>query len=484
MKYLTERYTHRRNLIVKARQFGFTTLHAIDYLDEAMFVRGMTCAIIAHEREAADRIFEIVKRAYTFFPDQLKPFAKYDTKRTYYFTHDYNGEVLDSAIYVAMKLRGGTVMKLHITEGAYIKDRAELVSGSKQAVPMQGWITEETTGNGFNEFFDLYSDAMNNQSPGELEYRTYFYGWNENPEYSLAGGMTEKTGYEKEIQRKFGLTDGQLLWRRWKSKELQKQQEGIGLSGEQLFKQEYPLTVMEAFQSGVGQVFDSEKVGQLTPSPVLAPELAVQKIGDNAELFGKYKYLVNHGVKIWKLPEFGKTYLAGVDPSDGEGSNNSCVDIWEKDSLEQVAQFYGLLRPDELAEMTKDMAEFYHRAYVGVENNMLSTILFLIKIYDNYYFSTTIDEKTAKKTRKIGWNTNSKTRDVMIDDFIILFEEGNLIIHSPVTIKEMKTFVRKDNGKREHADGKTDDALFAGFIALQMRKYLRRKARVFETKPF
>ena len=47
----------------------------------------------------------------------------------------------------------------------------------------------------------------------------------------------------------------------------------------------------------------------------------------------------------------------------------------------------------------------------------------------------------------------------------------------------MKTFVRKDNGKREAADGKHDDALFAGMIGVEMRKYNRPKVRVFAQKP-
>jgi len=160
------------------------------------------------------------------------------------------------------------------------------------------------------------------------------------------------------------------------------------------------------------------------------------------------------------------------------------VDVWDRDSLHQVAQYYGKLRPDELAELTVEVGNYYNKAYTGVENNMLTTILFLSKIYDNYYFETKIDEKTFKKTKKLGWSTNIKTRDVMIDDFNIFFDEGHLTIRSRRTASEMKTFVKKDNGKREHADGKHDDALFGGFIAIQMRKFDRPKARVFENKPF
>ena len=73
-----------------------------------------------------------------------------------------------------------------------------------------------------------------------------------------------------------------------------------------------------------------------------------------------------------------------------------------------------------------------------------------------------------RETKKLGWSTNVKTRDLMIDDYLVAFEEGSLTIHSPYSVDEMRTFVRKENGKREHATGKHDDALFAQMIALQM----------------
>jgi len=135
LKHTEQRGDHRFNLILKARQFGFTTFYCIDLLDEALWVAGTTCAILGHERESVSKIFDIVKRAYTNMPEFLKPKTKTDTKSQYDFTHKFDGTPLDSSIYVALKLRSGTVQNLHITESAFIKDRQELNAGSKQAVP-------------------------------------------------------------------------------------------------------------------------------------------------------------------------------------------------------------------------------------------------------------------------------------------------------------------------------------------------------------
>jgi hypothetical protein len=477
--YYVDRGAHRYNAILKARQHGITTEACIDLLDEALWVPGMGCAVIAHERVALDEIFQIVKRGFVNLPDQLKPETKTDTLRMYRFTNRFDGYPLDSSIYVALKLRSGTVQRLHISESAFIKDRAELVAGSKQAVPKTGRITEETTGNGFNEFYDFYMEQHQKPTLGPMDYKTHFFAWFENPEYTLPGVLPteDKTADEITLQTNHGITDGQLLWRRWKMTELRAASVGEGLTSEQLFKQEYPSTIIEAFQSGAGAVFDASKIDQVrVRMPLVNPTHTMQQQLDA---------LRQLGFRFWHLPQPDAKYDIGVDPSDGEGADFSCIDVWGdiEGTYRQCAQYYGKLRPDELAEVTKQVAEFYNRAFVGVENNMLTTILFLTKIYDNYYYDTRIDERTNKRTKKIGWNTNIKTRDVMIDEFIIHFDENHLEINSPITLGEMRTFVKKPNGKREHADGKHDDALFAGMITLQMRKLKPKPARVFAINP-
>lgn len=478
LEYWNKRGNHHYNAILKARQFGFTTDACIDLLDEALWVPGMSCAIITHEKRSNEEIFQIIKRAYVNLPDLLKPNTKTDTLRMYRFTHRYDGIPLDTSIYVSLKLRSGTVRRLHISESAYIKDRGELIAGSKQTVPKDGYITEETTGNGYEAFYDFYMTHHNNPDPGPMDYKTYFFPWFMNPDYALEQPVENKTETEIKLQQEHGVTDHQLAWRRWKERDLKLSAVGEGLTGEQLFKQEYPSTVTEAFQSGVGNVFDAEKLDQVKLSmPLKQPKITEGSKDDQLQA------LVRIGVKFWHLPEAGKDYVIGVDPSDGDGADYSCIDVWEKETSTQVAQYYGKLRPDELSELTRDMALFYNRAYTGVENNMLTTILFLSKIYDNYYYDTRIDEKTMKRTKKLGWNTNMKTRDVMIDEFAIMFDEGHLNINSAITLSEMRTFVKKENGKREHADGKHDDALFAGMIAIQMRKMKPRGGRVFATNP-
>ena len=471
-----------RARILKYRQGGITTLFCILYLDEALWTPGFSAAIIAHEREALNKIFLIIKRAYENMPDEIKPKTRQDTLHAYRFEHTHDGQKLDSEIYVALKLRGGTVQALHITERAYIEGEKsrELEAGSKNAVPFTGRITEETTANGPNEFHDSFMHDYESPSDNPLDSISIFIPWHQDPQYTLPGIIEEYTPDDEELKARvrdaygYELTDGHILWYRWKLRDsesaVRSSDDHAGLSGKQLMKQEYPSTVSEAFQSGSGSVFDPDILEKIVPPEPI--EILSSKSNPTEKIY------------IYKKVQPGVFYTLGCDPSDGMG-DPAGIAIWDE-NYDKCAEWSGRLRPDKLAELVAEMARMYNDAFAGVENNMLSTIIFLSKIYDNFFETVAIDKRTNKSTKKMGYTTTSKSRDLMIDEFLVHFEEGTLGNLTKRTITEMRTFVYKEGGKREHVSGKHDDMLFSDFIAIQMLKYKhkqRRKARVFASKP-
>lgn len=63
---------HTRNIILKARQLGFTTEQCIIQLDAALF-ESAKCALIAHTLNDAKRLFrEKIKYAYDCLPNEIK----------------------------------------------------------------------------------------------------------------------------------------------------------------------------------------------------------------------------------------------------------------------------------------------------------------------------------------------------------------------------------------------------------------------------
>src|SRR5687768_7477488 len=65
-----------RNLILKARQRGFSTLIQLLMLDTCLFIKNTNAAVIAQDQEAATVIFRKIKFAYETLPPvilEMKP---------------------------------------------------------------------------------------------------------------------------------------------------------------------------------------------------------------------------------------------------------------------------------------------------------------------------------------------------------------------------------------------------------------------------
>lgn len=183
---------HHRNIILKARQLGFTTLICIAWLDHALFNPNSRCGIIAQDRETAESIFtDKVKFAYDNLPEELKaamPLTKCTTSELR-FGHN------NSMIRVATSVRGGTIHRLHISEFGKIcakfPDKAkEVVTGSIPAVPQSGIVVIESTAEGQEgEFYTMTQRAIAlDQTKKPLttrDYRFHFFPWWQAPEYRM-----------------------------------------------------------------------------------------------------------------------------------------------------------------------------------------------------------------------------------------------------------------------------------------------------------
>lgn len=181
-----------RNLILKARQLGFTTLVAILWLDHALFNADQRCGIIAQDRDAAKVIFrDKVKYAYTSLPAEIRerfPLSA-DNADEMVFAHN------NSSIRVATSMRSGTIHRLHVSEfgkicAKYPDKAAEVVTGSIPAVPTNGVLIIESTAEGREgEFFKMVGIAeANHASKKKLtprDYRFHFYAWWQEPKYRL-----------------------------------------------------------------------------------------------------------------------------------------------------------------------------------------------------------------------------------------------------------------------------------------------------------
>jgi hypothetical protein len=272
---------HHRNIILKARQLGFTTLIAIIWLDHALFNANSRCGIIAQDREAAEVIFrDKVKFAYENLPTELKaamPLAR-DSASELLFAHN------NSSIRVATSMRSGTIHRLHISEFGKICAKfpdkaAEVITGSIPAVPLNGITIIESTAEGSEgDFHDMTQRAIAVQQEGkkltERDYRFHFFPWWDEEKYRMPEGgaviTQEDNAYFDRIEAEMQ-TSIDIEQRTWYIATRDTDFTG----SEEKMWQEYPSSPKEAFQvSSEGcyypnQIAAVRKTGRILDIPEL-----------------------------------------------------------------------------------------------------------------------------------------------------------------------------------------------------------------------
>lgn len=186
---------HFKNVILKARQLGFTTLIQIVMLDECLFRPNTSAGVIAHNRDDAEAFFndkikfayEAIDKDYVDFG--LIPTASQDNARQLVFS---NG----SSIRVGTSLRSGTFQMLHISEygklcAKYPEKAKEVKTGALNTVHSGGYIWIESTAEGQEgDFKEKCDEARAKAQSGTpltpMDYKFHFFPWWKHPAYSLS----------------------------------------------------------------------------------------------------------------------------------------------------------------------------------------------------------------------------------------------------------------------------------------------------------
>jgi hypothetical protein len=259
-----------RNIILKARQLGFTTLVAIMWLDFALFNQNVRCGIIAQDDLIAQAIFrDKVKFAYDNLPEPLRLAMpiKYSNAHEVVFKHN------NSSIRVATSMRGGTIHRLHISEFGKICAKfpakaAEVIDGSIQAVPQTGIVIIESTAEGQDgAFYSMSQAAIRKEQSGKKlnvkDYRIHFYPWWQEEDYRLDPAEVMITAQDHEyfdiLETKIR-TALDIRQRAWYVATRNGFEEA-GRGDKML--QEYPSTPEEAFQKSIEGTYYAKEMARM-----------------------------------------------------------------------------------------------------------------------------------------------------------------------------------------------------------------------------
>lgn len=283
-----------RNIILKARQLGFTTLIAIMWLDHALFNANSRCAIVAQDREAAEAIFkDKVKFAYNNLPEHLRNAMPLETDSATEISFAHN----NSSVKVATSVRSGTIHRLHVSEFGKIcakfpEKAEEVITGSLPAVPMNGITVMESTAEGQEgSFYEMTQAALKLQDEdiklSKKEFRMHFYAWWEAPEYKMPENEAliseDEHKYFDNIEAEMNTTlsiEQRTWWIATRDSDFS--------GAEEKMWQEYPSTPKEAFQVStagnyyINQMTAMRKQGRICNVPILSePVFTFWDIGNS-----------------------------------------------------------------------------------------------------------------------------------------------------------------------------------------------------------
>jgi hypothetical protein len=419
----------KRKIILKARQFGISTNEILKQFDFVCWNKNATACILAHEKDAIEKLFRIVRRAWDFMDPQLRPdidrgegskYALYFPKR-------------NSRIYCDLESRGDTIHWLHISESAFL-DNPEKVLATLQAVPLNGTITFETTPNAMNWFYDYWQD--------DNGFTKLFYPWYLHEEYQIATDPLELTDDELKLkayaleQYQAILTDAQIAFRRHKQKELK-----------HLFIQEFPEDPVSCFLSSGESAMDLKKLHEILmqcPKPISDDD----------------------GVKVYEKRNSMSRYVIGADTAEGVDGDYSVGVVMQVRPMRTAAVLRGRWKPH----------EFAHRLYALAKLYMKGQSLPMLAVERNNHGHSVISELEnhirypslyQAEDEKMGWLTNLVTRPLMMNTFVEGVESSNITLLDETTVKECLTLVY-NNGKIEAGTSRYDDCIIATAIAVQM----------------
>ncbi|HSE58234.1 MAG TPA: hypothetical protein VLA99_05990 [Nitrospiraceae bacterium] len=271
-RFIAER--HGLDIVLKARQKGFTTVIQLDMLDDCLFRPNTSAGVIAHNLGDAEAFFaDKIKFAYDKLPDEFRAAvpATNDTVRSLKFG---NG----SSIRVGTSLRSGTLQRLHVSEygklcAKFPEKAREVKSGAFNTVALGQQITVESTAEGHaGHFYEMTKLAQDKQKLGaeltELDFKFHFAPWWSSPEYVLSQDVNETREHQAYFEKLETL--GIVLTRQQRAWYVKKSEE----QGDDM-KREYPSTAEEAFEASVegaylsSQMSKLRKEGRICKIPVL-----------------------------------------------------------------------------------------------------------------------------------------------------------------------------------------------------------------------
>ena len=353
--YIRDYFVERENIILKARQCGFTWVTCGILLYHFLFMDGQQCLVLSKKGKDA---FEVIRRIKSII-DRLPNFMRPDEKDYSVYTKQEirlkdrrleNGELIDGCCITSSTTsddagRGGNYTNIMWDEAAWVDKKVDceaLFGSINPTLPENGKFVINSTPNGLGNF---YANKFLEAEAGNNNFHIFKFHWAFDPK------RCKKHFEYFENKRKEYRVNGKCYCPSPQDDDykLLKEEEfyikRITELGEDLFNQEYELT----FNNSGRPAFNLVKLKQLYEQDVLTAIPVERRLGNKCN--------------IYAFPVQGMKYIAVLDTAENKGGDSSVLLIFDR-NLNQVVEY---------VDNKEDL------------NNFFQNVLYLLKEYNGAY---------------------------------------------------------------------------------------------------
>ncbi len=472
-----------RIIFLKSRRIQATTGTAAEFFHATAFAPGVHTVVLAHDGPASEKAFKI----YTRFCQTYRPFAN-----TIGLPHcrvlndrinfEFGGDPESS--YIQMHTAGNTtfgrsfrITNLHFSEYPYYADPAASLASAMAAVtraPDTTVVIEGTSKTIGDDFHHLWQEAIDPAIP--CDWIGIFMAWWEHPanrmplQVPLEQFAKSVSDEERHLMGRFHLSFEQIHWRRY-----------VILNefrGDmQSFQREHPATPEEAFTAASRHRFSVPDIQRMPiQRQATVGELGEDLLGIDRRIFFQPNPQGTGALRIYKMPQKGRYYACGADPSGGAdihlGKGQADPDwavaqIGDRDTGEQCATLRLRCMPGEFGQQVARLCRFYNMAQIAIERTGAGVGSLEALRNDDYPTSkiyhrpSAPDQDPVVRSDKIGWNTDQVSRQQLISLLDEAIRQSSIVVHDPTTIEELMWFIINPRGKPEGQPGCHDDTVLA-----------------------
>ena len=182
---------------------------------------------------------------------------------------------------------------------------------------------------------------------------------------------------------------------------------------------------------------------------------------------------MDYELRVWQKPLPRFTYAIGGDPAEGLAHGDDAVlEVLCCDTGEQVCEIQGKIDPISFGEMSFVLGTGYNNALVGLENNKdggANQTLFNLGYRHIFFQQNQTGKPYRDATQKLGWNTNLRTRPMLVAQARRYIEDESVFIRSRALLAQFETFALEGT-KFQAIAGGHDDLVMAYLIAIEMMR--------------